>query len=73
VLWFVLITLGFIGAIGLLYSALARGNGAGPEFRWQHLLVGRRSLEQSSRKQLLLEGVFLLLLSAGALLYRIAG
>ena len=69
--WYVLIGLGIACAGGLLYFGFAKEAASYEGFRLKHLVTGRRSIEQSSRKQLLIEGDFLLGLSLVALLYKV--
>jgi hypothetical protein len=70
-LWYILISLGFVTSMGLLYYGFAKPETAGPPFQLRHLVVGRRSIAESSRKQLLIEGFFLLSLSALVLVYKL--
>lgn len=72
VLWYGLITLGFVEGLTFLYFAFSKSTDGDREFRLVHLVSGRRSMAQKPRRQLLIEGVFLLALAAGVLGYRLS-
>ena len=63
---YVLIMLGIVTSAGLLYYGFTKEND-GRQFKFTHLVDGGRSIAESSRKQLLIEGFFGLVLSAIAL------
>jgi hypothetical protein len=70
-LWYVLITLGYGTSLGLLYYGFTKDKTVEPSFRLAHLFVGRRSIAESSRTQLLVEGFFGIALSTAALVYKL--
>ncbi len=69
-LWYLLIILGMVTSAGLLYYGFTKEDDGRP-FRATHLVVGRHSLTESSRTQILIEGFFGLVLSALALAYKL--
>lgn len=55
--------IGFSVATSLFYNACQKSHTDAPVFKARHLFERGRSLEQSSRTQLIIEGIFMLLVS----------
>ena len=68
---YIVLLAGLTGSIGIYYIcyALLRDVPEDPPFRWGEFFSSGRSLRTSSRKILLLEGLFALALMAGFLFY----
>jgi hypothetical protein len=69
-LWYVLIFVGLAVSFGFLYQALTGTQQHNDRLRWHDLFVGHHPMASSSRTRLLVEGLFLLLLTL-ALIYRV--
>jgi len=69
--WFVAAFGGILIAATLLFHGFKKEPSEGEPFRFHHLFFGRRSLEERSRTQLLIEGILLLLLSINLVLCKV--